>query len=1075
MTFHVLQKLKEGVHGGAMSEISERKLAEEELEFQKTLLESQTEASVDGILIVSREGETISFNKRFIELWNISEEVLRERSYEAALEYVLERLANSGDYSNRVNYLSHHSDERSHDEIQVKDGRTLERYGAPIKGAVNDYYGRAWFFRDITERKRAEEALRDSEERYRDLVENAHDMIYTHDLQGNYTSINKAGEQITGYTHEEYLTLSLAQTIAPDYLDKANETLRRMLGGENVNAYEMEILAKDGHRITVEANTKLVFQNGVPVGVQGIARDVNERKQLEEQLRQSQKMEAIGQLAGGVAHDFNNLLTAINGYSTLALQRIDDNHPLKGYLEEIKKAGDRATNLTRQLLAFGRKQILQPRPINLNDIVTDMNKMLRRLIGEDIELRAKLDPNLKKTKADPGQIEQVLVNLIVNARDAMHQGGNLTIETANIELDQEYAGKHASVPPGVYVMMAVSDTGVGMDQETQARIFDPFFTTKEKGKGTGLGLSTVYGIVKQSGGNIWVTSEPGRGTTFKVYLPRLESASEEIDAATEDTVATGGSEKILLVEDDDVVRGLARRILEQAGYHVLEASGGEEAIRLFAAQSEPVDLLLTDVVMPETSGKEVADRLCKLLPGLKVVFMSGYTEEAIVHHGVLDSNVQFIQKPFTPTRLVRTVRRELDKRKESETKGHRIRQEGLQSKEELSKVRPREIVAPAVSQGESSAVPAKDKPKVRPRAATRVLIIDDDPAVLSVFQGFVSDMGFEVRTAASGLAGIELAPEFCPDIVLVDYSMPGMNGIQTVQSLRTVAPAAVSIMITGNQEASLATEALREFVFDFLRKPIDLADLGQSLMRALSYSEAQMRNRRQKDFLSIVSHQLRAPLQAPLRYIGNFLSGTYGPIEDDQRDRLQRIAKGIRTEAHLVNNLLDLSYLESGRFQIHLSLSSLREVLNDAFDSFEMLATDTGIDLHWSPPDDEFAAYVDAEQIKQSVANLLANAIQHTPAGSRVELSLIRKSEEIQIRVQDYGRGIPTPYLGQIFERAFQVPSTEMRKGLGIGLYVASEIVRAHAGKITVESKIGEGSIFTLVLPVRIVCEELKE
>ena len=546
--------------------------------------------------------------------------------------------------------------------VRRKDGSEI--WTSANVRALRDAEGEFAYFdgivQDITERKRAEDALRESEERYRDLVENAHDIIYSHDLKGRYTSMNRAGEQITGYTREEALALDLTKTVAPEYLEKTREMLRKKLAGEKVTAYEMEIIAKDGHRITVEANTKLVFQNGVPVGVQGIARDVTERKQLEEQLRQSQKMEAIGQLAGGVAHDFNNLLTAINGYSGLALQRIDDNHPLKGYLEEIRKAGDRAANLTRQLLAFGRKQILQPLPINLNDVVTDMNKMLRRLIGEDIEFNAKLNPALKKIKADPGQIEQVLVNLVVNARDAMPQGGNLTIETLGVDLDQDYAGRHVGVVPGSYVMLAVSDTGTGMDEDTRARIFDPFFTTKEEGKGTGLGLSTVYGIVKQSGGNIWVYSEIGHGTTFKVYLPELAAGSQKTEAAIVESPMPGGSETILLVEDEDVVRGLARKILEHAGYNVLEANRGEEAVRLCLERAEPIDLLLTDVVMPETSGKEVADRLTKLFPGLRVLFMSGYTDEAIVHHGVLDSNVEFIQKPFTPAALARKVREVLD-------------------------------------------------------------------------------------------------------------------------------------------------------------------------------------------------------------------------------------------------------------------------------------------------------------------------------------------------------------------------------------------------------------------------------
>jgi len=384
------------------------------------------------------------------------------------------------------------------------------------------------------------------------------------------------------------------------------------------------------------------------------------RKDLEQQLRQAQKMEAIGRLAGGVAHDFNNLLTAINGYSSLALQRANPDERVRGYLEEIKKAGERAANLTRQLLAFGRKQMLKPVVLNLNDIVSDMNKMLRRLISEDIKFVAKFDPALKPIKADPGQIEQVLVNLVVNSRDAMPQGGSLTIETANFESNAEFAVKHLGLAPGNYVMLAVGDTGCGMDEKTKARIFEPFFTTKEKGRGTGLGLSTVYGIVKQSGGSIWVYSEPGKGSVFKVYFPQLQENSESLKPTLVETVAPRGSETILLVEDEDVVRGLARKILEQAGYYVLDARGGEDAIRLCHDLPGPIHLLLTDVVMPEQSGKEIAQCLQKLRPSTRVLYMSGYTDDAIVHHGVLDSNVEFIQKPFTPLALARKVREVLD-------------------------------------------------------------------------------------------------------------------------------------------------------------------------------------------------------------------------------------------------------------------------------------------------------------------------------------------------------------------------------------------------------------------------------
>jgi two-component system cell cycle sensor histidine kinase/response regulator CckA len=838
--------------------------------------------------------------------------------------------------------VQHYENDRAYSE---RDVEFLSSVGGQIAVAI--------------ERKRAEEALRESEERYRDLVENAHDLIYEHDLAGNYVSINKAVARITGYSLAETLHLNLAQIVAPDYLEKSQEMIRRKLRGEGVTAYELAILAKDGHRIAIEVNNSLVLKDGVAVGIQGIARDITGRKRVEEiqarravhalfradvsaalamsraplqptlescvtamvqhlgaafariwtlnrdeemlelqasagiythldgpharvpvgsfkigkiaqerlphitnevqsdprvsdkewarregmiafagypllvedrtlgvmamfsrkklaedtldalasvadlisqgierkraeqelqeseeryrllfesnpqpmwvydletlaflavnksavnhygysredflamtikdirptedipalddflassfervsagsiwrhrkkdgniieveitahslvfddrraelvlahditerhrletallaseeQLRQSQKLEAIGQLAGGVAHDFNNLLTAINGYSALALRRVGDNHPISSYLEEIKKAGDRAANLTRQLLAFGRKQLLQPLAINLNDIVGDMIKLLKRLIGEDVQLVTRPGTGLKQIKADPGQLEQVLVNLVVNARDAMPRGGTVTIETANMTLDGAYASAHVGVTPGEYVMLAISDTGTGMDQDTRLRVFEPFFTTKEKGKGTGLGLSTVYGIIKQSGGNVWVYSELGKGTTFKVYLPQAEDDVNARQESKADVAMRRGSETVLLVEDEDMVRNLTSELLEESGYVVLSASGGQEALNFGKKHNDRIDLLITDVVMPKISGKEVAEQLKKIHPETKVLFMSGYTDEAIVHHGIVDSHIAFIQKPFSENALTRKVREVLD-------------------------------------------------------------------------------------------------------------------------------------------------------------------------------------------------------------------------------------------------------------------------------------------------------------------------------------------------------------------------------------------------------------------------------
>jgi len=513
---------------------------------------------------------------------------------------------------------------------------------------------------ELAERKRAEEALRESEERLQAILDNSPAIIYVKDTQYRYLLINRKYETLSPFTGDQIIGKTDYDLFPKETADAFRTHDQQVLAARAPLEFEEVCLRDDGPHTYISIKFPLFDATGAPYGICGISTDITERKKLEEQFRQSQKMEAVGRLAGGIAHDFNNLLTAIIGHSELLLRRIDDRDPLHMEIQEIKKAGERATSLTRQLLAFSRKQVLQPKVLNLNAVIADMDRMLRRLIEEDIDLVTVTDPALGSVKADPGQIEQVIMNLVVNARDAMPQGGRLLIETANVELDETYARQHVGATPGPYVMLAISDTGSGMDKETQMRLFEPFFTTKEQGKGTGLGLSTVYGIVKQSGGNIWVYSEPGQGTTFKVYLPRIEEPGESPGPGAAPVELSQVFETILVVEDDEVVRDLVCQILRDSGYTILEARHGEEALLICEQHAGPIHLMMTDVVMPGMSGPELAERLAPLHPEMKVLYMSGYTDNAIIHHSVVDAGTAFLQKPFTLEILTRKVREVLD-------------------------------------------------------------------------------------------------------------------------------------------------------------------------------------------------------------------------------------------------------------------------------------------------------------------------------------------------------------------------------------------------------------------------------
>jgi PAS domain S-box-containing protein len=622
-----------------------------------------TENAADMIAVVNMDGKRI-FNSL---------------SYQKVLGYSLEELKKSSSFEQI------HPDDRNSVELAAKEARrtgigrlleyrvrhkdgtwrVLESTASVIRNPKGEPQHLVIVNRDVTERKLAAEALRRSEASFRSVVQDAPYGIYRASLSGELVLVNPALQKILGYASQtELLQVNLAQIYRnPSDHQKVNELLLQQ--GSFIDV-EVEWKRKDGSPITVRSSGwPIKDENGRVAFLELFAEDVTERRALERQLRMAQKMEAVGRLSGGIAHDFNNLLGVIIGYSQVLKRSLKPENPLYAHAEEIEKASQRAVSLTRQLLAFSRQQVLEPVILNLNALLTDMEKMLPRLIGEDIALALALDPTLAQVKADPGQVEQVIMNLAVNARDAMPDGGQLTIQTANVNLDAAYTHQHPGSRVGSYVMLRVTDTGTGMDPEIQAQIFEPFFTTKERDKGTGLGLATVYGVVKQSGGYIAVDSEKGKGASFSVYLPRVEHAVAALDLSTVPPVTSvRGSETILLVEDEESLRKLADMFLRDNGYQVLAAGDGAQALQLARQHTGPIHLLLTDVVMPGINGRVLAERLAPGQPGMKILYMSGYTDSFIAGHGVLEAGSHLLHKPFTEETLTRKVRELLDANRE---------------------------------------------------------------------------------------------------------------------------------------------------------------------------------------------------------------------------------------------------------------------------------------------------------------------------------------------------------------------------------------------------------------------------
>ena len=669
----------------------------------------------------------------------------------------------------------------NHTLLINRDGHDvpIDDSGAPIKDPSGKMTGVVVVFRDVSARRQAEHEIAESARRYKLLFDSNPQPMWVYDQETlSFLAVNNAAIQSYGYSREEFLGTTLLH-IRPE------EDVPKLLEVTAVPTTSLHTEGpwrhrkKNGTVITVEITEHpLVFDGREACLV--LASDITERKRLEEQFYRAQRLESVGRLAGGVAHDFNNLLTVINGYSDMLLGDAPPESLREG-LKEIRNAGERAAALTQQLLAFSRKQILEPSVVNLNRVVDDIQKMLRRLIREDIELVSKLSPDLGNITADQGQLQQVIMNLAVNARDAMPDGGAIIIETANVMFDEAYVSGHAGTRTGPHVMLAVSDTGIGMTPEVRKRIFEPFFTTKPTGTGTGLGLATVYGMVKQSGGWIWVYSEPDRGSTFKVYFPRTDSPASPSQAPLKRE--TGGNETILVVEDQPEVRDLAVTALRKCGYNVHSAADGAEAIAFSRQFSGALHLLLTDVIMPGTNGRETADTLRKQRPGLRVLFMSGYTANVIAHHGVLDAGIDYLQKPFTP---------------------------------EILAARVREVLGP------------------RPEAAT-ILIVDDDEAVLKLLRNILSHAGYAVIEATDGRKAMEqLAKPGRVDLMITDLVMPEREGLEMLGALRSQGSDLKVIAMSGAFEGGFLDAAQLLGAKATLRKPIDKEQLLQTVRDVLT-------------------------------------------------------------------------------------------------------------------------------------------------------------------------------------------------------------------------------------------------
>jgi PAS domain S-box-containing protein len=948
----------------------------------------------------------------------------------------------------------------------------------------------------LAERHGAERSLRQSEERYRSFFEAnlAGAIVSTPD--GRLVDANPVALLTYGASSiQEMKDLDLRALWAePALRDRIMERVRRE---GRADQQEITIRRRDGRLMHLLGNFVGEFDPAHQLlAVRSFFFDVSERKLLEEQVRQAQKMEAVGRLAGGVAHDFNNLLGVITGYSDMLSKNLQPHDANYKRLGEIKKAAERAAALTRQLLAFSRQEVIQPKVLDLNVVVRDIEKTLQRLIGEDVHLATRLAGDLGRVKADRGQVDQVILNLAVNARDAMPQGGDLIIETSNSVLDEAYAASHADVVPGAYVMLSVTDTGHGMDATTLSHVFEPFFSTKEEGKGTGLGLATIFGIAKQSRGHVSVSSEPSKGASFKVYLPRVD-AVEDLGRTTEEaTQARRGTETILLVEDAEALRTMVREILEAAGYTVIESTDPRDAVLRAESHAGALDLILTDVVMPHMSGPEVVRAVQATRPSVKVLFMSGYTNEAIGRQGVLEQDTHLLQKPFSSDALLGSVRAALDHDRELHPSDRDI----PRRPDHPAPTAPHPGAHDVSYTAESDSVQPGNHTRSRPHAPSTqtVLVIDDDSEMRSLFRAQVTSLGLDCVEAADGISGLAQARQALPGVILLDINLPLMDGRQILALLKEdpVLRWIPVIVISGSDETELAGACVERGAEDYLSKPVnatllrarvrssleksrlrehELALQGRLAQHGLELEERVKEKTRSlveaherltildeaKDgFLSLIAHELRTPATGVLGATELLASG-----ELDERGRVAAtdlLSLSVERLLRLVEDALLLTTIKTSVEALSLRSLPLTPIWASARERALSVAVSRDVGIE-SLARETGSVLCDEALLQQALAALLECAARFTAPGETVGISLTRASDSVQMRLQARGHSLPKEAMATFFEALSMGKRVAPGGDLGLGPAVAAQILRLMGGSVVVDTIEG-GICFTVTL-----------